>query len=145
MARTESQYSALAFAGATPFLACALLPLFGIGSLPLFGALDVLAAGYGLAILCFLCGTHWTIQLRRPQRTPFNLLYTSNAIFLVAWFTYVLASPTSILAVQIPAFLALLWIDHRLLQRELVTGAYFGARAIATSTACLSLLILVAA
>ncbi len=142
MPDSETQYAGLAFAGATPFVACAVLPLLGIAAISPFGALHELAASYGLAILCFLCGTHWTVQLRRSRRTPFNLFYTSNAIFLVVWFTFVLADLTWTLFVQILAFAALLFVDLRLRGRELVSGSYLSVRTVATVTACLSLLVI---
>ena len=142
MHSSDTQYAGLAFAGATPFVACAVLPLLGIAAVPPVGSLHDLVASYGLAILCFLCGTHWTVQLRRPRRTPFNLFYTSNAILLVVWFTFVLTDLTRILLVQVLAFGALLFVDLRLRDRELVSGSYFSVRTVATVTACLSLLVI---
>lgn len=142
MRNSEAQYAGLAFAGATPFIACAALPLLGISAIAPFGSLHELAASYGLAILCFLCGTHWTVQLRRGQRTPFNLFFSSNAIFLVVWFTFVLADLAWLILVQVGAFVALLLIDLRLRDRELLSGSYLAIRAVATAIACLSLLVI---
>ena len=84
----------------------------------------------------------WTIQLRRPRRTPFNLFYSSNAVFLIVWFTFVLADLTWILLVQIAAFATLLFVDLRLRERELLTASYLGVRTVATATACVSLLVI---
>ena len=142
MQNPNAQYAGLAFAGATPFILCAALPQLGIAAIGPFGSLHELAVSYGLAILCFLCGTHWTTQLRRPRRTPFNLFYSSNAIFLIVWFTFVLADLAWVLLVQIAAFVALLLVELRLRDRELVTGSYLAIRGIATGVACLSLLII---
>lgn len=139
----NSQYAGLALAGATPFVACAVLPLLGIAAIEPFGSLHDLAASYGLAILCFLCGTQWTLQLMRSRRTPFNLFYSSNAIFLVVWFTFVLADLTWVLLIEAVAFAVLLLVDLRLRDRELLTRSYLGVRSVATATACASLLLIV--
>ena len=139
MVSQDSQYSGLAFAGAAPFAICAVLPLVGISSVAPFGDLARLAAVYGLAILAFICGTHWTLQLTRPGRTPFNLFYSSNAIFLAVGFAFVTLSETWALLAQVVAFLALLFVDRHLQNRELLTRDYFRVRAIATTVACLSL------
>jgi hypothetical protein len=65
--KSSNLYTSLAFAGATPFLACALLPLIGIESIAPIGRLETVASSYGLAIICFLAGSHWaTYLLRRP-------------------------------------------------------------------------------
>ena len=138
----DSQFAGLAFAGASPFLICAVLPLLGIESLWAFGALDALAAIYGLAILCFLCGTHWSIQLMRPERAPLNLFFLSNVVFLIVWFTYVLADLAVLLTVQVAAFVVLLLVDRRLRYRELVSGSYLRVRSIATAVAAVSLAVI---
>ena len=136
----KTVYSALVIAGATPFLACALLPIAGIDSIPPFGRLDELASHYGLAILCFLTGTHWATQLYSPDRTPFNLFVGSNLVFLAVWIAYVATSLGWALATQLMAFPLLLAIDFRLLQAGLITRHYLGIRFVATALACFSLL-----
>ena len=136
----QKLYSALAFAGASPFVACAVLPWFGVESVPILGPLDRLANSYGLAIIAFLAGTHWSFQLQNPSRTPFNLFVTSNVVFLVAFFAFVIAELRWALLVEVVAFLYLLYVDFRLRQVELTEHSYFGVRSIATSLACLSLL-----
>ncbi len=135
-------YAALAFSGALPFVACAILPLFGIVALPLFGRLDVLASTYGLAILCFLAGAHWATFLYRETETPLNLFLSSNAVFLFVWFAFVMTGLTWVLVSQVLAFGVLLWIDHRLLKAGLIADHYFRVRSVATVLACVSLLII---
>jgi len=82
-------YTLLALAGTTPFVACALLPLIGIDTLPVLGALDVLASTYGLAIICFLAGAHWGTYLLSQSATPFNLFISGNVVFLAVWFAFI--------------------------------------------------------
>ena len=75
-------YSALILAGATPFLACALLPVAGIESFGRLGPLHELAADYGLAILSFLTGIHWATQLYQRAPLPINLFIGSTVLDL---------------------------------------------------------------
>ena len=133
-------YAGLAIAGTLPFIACALLPLFGIESIPVFGRLDELASAYGLAIVCFLAGAHWGNYLLARDGTPLNLFVTSNVIFLFAWFAYVGASLASAIIAQLVALLALLAIDHRLKAAGIVSGDYLSVRVVATTIAAVSLL-----
>ena len=136
-------YSVLAMAGVTPFVACALLPLMGVQSLEPFGALDRLAAVYGLAIVSFLTGIHWATQIYVPQQSPFNLLLASNAVFLFAWFAFVLGSLNVALGAQIVALLVLLGVDRWLHTTGLITRHYLTVRTAATTIASVSLLIII--
>ena len=133
-------YSGLAFAGATPFLACAILPLVGIDSIEPFGRLDRVASSYGLGIITFLAGAHWATDLYKQSTLPFSLFATSNVVFLAVWFTFVIADIDTVIAVQVAAFLLLLFIDYRLLQGATLSQHYFRTRSIATSIASVSLL-----
>jgi hypothetical protein len=136
-------YSVLAMAGVTPFVACALLPLIGIESIEPFGALDRLAAVYGLAIVSFLTGIHWATQIYEPQQSPFNLLLASNVVFLFAWFAFVLGSLNVALGAQIVALLVLLGVDRWLHTTGLITRHYLTVRTAATTMASVSLLIII--
>ncbi len=135
-------YSALAFAGATPFLACAFLPLFGVHEVAPFGSLDILVSSYGLGILSFLAGAHWATYLFKQDAAPLNLFISSNVVFLFVWFAYVLAGLAWVLASQLLAFLLLLYVDHRLLRAGLIPHGYFRVRAAATALASVSLLVI---
>lgn len=135
-------YSMLAMAGVTPFVACALLPLVGIESIPAFGDLDRLAATYGLAIVSFLTGIHWATQIYEPQESPFNLLLVSNVVFLLVWFAFVLGDLQIALGAQLVALLVLLGIDRWLYTTGLLTRHYLNVRTVATSLAVVSLLVI---
>jgi hypothetical protein len=139
----KTLYSMLALAGVLPFLACASLPIAGVAALPPFGALDELAASYGLAIIAFLTGIHWATYLYRQGKVPFNLMITSNVVFLAVWFAYVLGSVSVALIVQIVAFMVILIIDGRLSANALLTRHYLGIRSIATALAIASLAIII--
>jgi len=139
--RPPRLYAGLAIAGTLPFVACALLPLFGIESIPVFGRLDTLASAYGLAIVCFLAGAHWGNYLLARGDTPLNLFVTSNVIFLFVWFAFVGANLAWAITAQLVAFLVLLAIDYRLKTGGMISDDYFRVRLVATMIACVSLLI----
>ena len=139
---TRTSYSSLAFAGVTPFLACALLPLFGIETLRWLGPLDQVANSYGLAIVCFLTGIHWATHLYRQDDLDINLLIGSNIVFLFAWFAFALGSITVSLSAQAVALLLLLFIDRHLRQIGLISADYFRIRLLATTLAAIAILII---
>ena len=135
-------YTILALAGTIPFVACALLPLIGIDTLPVLGALDFLASTYGLAIICFLAGAHWGTYLYGQSRTPFNLFVSSNVVLLSVWFAFIGANLAWSIVVQIIAFQILLFIDFRLNQGALISASYLRIRFVATFIASISLLVI---
>lgn len=134
-------YTALALAGTAPFVACALLPIIGIRAIPPLGSLDAIASTYGLAIVCFVAGTHWGQFLSGRSANSLNLFVISNIIFLITWFGFIGPSLEWAIAIQIAAFLALLSIDHRMQANSVISAHYFGIRAVATSIATVSLLL----
>ncbi len=137
-------YSLLTYAGALPFVGCALMPFIGLQELWNLGSYDYIAAAYGLAIVCFLCGAHWGTYLYQRARAPDNLFITSNVIVVACWFAFLMAAKAITLFVLILAFLCLLFIDYRLLKVGLLTDYYFRMRTIATVIAVISLAIIVA-
>ena len=136
-------YSVLAMAGVTPFVACALLPIFGVASIDMIGPLDRVAAGYGLAIISFLAGIHWATQIYDLQKTPFNLLLASNVFFVAVWLAYVLGDTATALVFQIAALTAMLGIDRWLLGSGVITQHYYRVRSAATALATVSLILIV--
>ena len=135
-------YSILTMAGVAPFIACAVLPMFGVYSLELLGPLGDVAAGYGLAIISFLAGIHWATQLYGLQKTRFNLLLVSNIVFVVVWLVYALGTLEAALIVQALALVALLGVDRWLLASGLITQHYYRVRGAATILATVSLLLI---
>ena len=135
-------YSMLTMAGVTPFVACAVLPLFGIEFIGPIGPLGEVAAGYGLAIISFLAGIHWATQLYELQKTPFNLLLASNVVFVAVWLVFVLGSLEAALIVQALALVTLLGLDRWLLGSGVITQHYYRVRGAATVLATASLLLI---
>ena len=121
-------YSTLTYAGALPFIACALLPWIGVDSILNFGTAEFVARSYGLAIASFLAGAHWGTFLYHREASPTNLFLTSNAVVLAAWFSFLMNVPAISLFVLILAFLYLLFIDYRLFAAGLLIDYYFRLR-----------------
>ena len=115
--------------------------LVGIVAIPPFGPLDQLVNSYGLAIVCFLSGIHWANYLANKDELPFNLMVSSNAIFLLAWFGYVVGELSTSLAIQIASLAVLLLIDWRLKADAVLTAHYFRVRFTASSLAIASLIV----
>lgn len=107
-------YAWLAYAGALPFVACALLPVTGIVELPLLGSLQAVAGSYAIVIVSFMAGTHWGHALADPAGPRPGLLLVSNAVTLAAWFAFLLAPLPLVLVVCAAAFALLLLVDYRL-------------------------------
>ena len=137
-------YPVLTYAGLLPFIGCALMPFVGVTELWNLGSFDYIAAAYGLAIVCFLCGAHWGTYLYKQAAARDNLFITSNVIVVACWFAFLVAAPAVTLVVLILAFLCLLFIDFRLLKAGLLTDFYFRMRATATGVAVVALVIIIA-
>jgi hypothetical protein len=137
-------YPILTYAGMLPFIGCALMPLVGLQELWNLGSYDYIAASYGLAIVCFLCGVHWGTYLYNRATAPDNLFITSNVIVVACWFAFLMAAQAVTLFVLVLAFLCLLFIDYRLLKVGQLTDYYFRMRATATVIAVLALVIIIA-
>lgn len=127
-ASATRSFAWLAYAGAVPFVACALLPPAGVRELPLIGSLDYVAVSYAIVIVSFMAGTHWGHALADPGGPPGWLLLTSNALTLAAWFSFLLAPLALTLVVAAAAFAALLLIDYRLQRSGAHAPAYLQAR-----------------
>ena len=135
----QALYSLLAYTGALPFAACALLTILGVAAVDGLGPIDEVAASYGLGIISFVAGTHWATYLYGRSNGTGNLLVSSNVIFLIVWFAYLLAATGAAMIVQAGAFLALLFVDYRLLNAGGISAHYFRVRTLATTIAVVSL------
>jgi hypothetical protein len=135
-------YPVLAMAGATPFVACALLPLFGVDVIDPLGPLDAVAASYGMAIVSFLTGIHWATRIYGQQQSGANLLIISNVVFVAVWLAYALGTTAAALLAQLVALLVVLAIDRSLLKAGVITGDYYRTRSMATVLAAASMAII---
>jgi Protein of unknown function (DUF3429) len=117
----------LAFAGALPFVASALLLWAGHVSVPVLGSVPNIAASYGLLILAFMAGVQWGQKLAGIE-TSLNLFLISNAIALAGWFAFLLLSPQLFFASLLVLFAALLLIDKHLASKGHLSADYIRTR-----------------
>jgi hypothetical protein len=103
----------LPYAGALPFMACAILLIAQFELLPLLGSTHNVARSYGLLIISFMAGVHWGQHLA-GVRGPFSLLMSSNAAALAAWFGFLLLSLQWFYVLLIVLFAAIYIIDRQL-------------------------------
>jgi ATP/ADP translocase len=131
----------LAFAGALPFVACALLLWAGHTSLPVLGSVSNIAASYGLLILAFMAGVQWGQRLSGIQ-SQLNLFLISNAIALAGWFAYLMLSPKLFFASLAVLFAVVLMIDKRLAAEGHVSADYIRTRTVVSALVVLSLAVM---
>lgn len=121
-------YRALTWAGAIPFLALAVLPWVGVESLGPLGDVRHVLAIYGLAIVSFLCGTHWTFELTQPGNWGPSLFIVSNVLVVAAWFAVVAARSEVALGIEAATFITLLAVDARIHARGGISADYWRLR-----------------
>jgi ATP/ADP translocase len=131
----------LAFAGALPFVASALLLWSGHSSVAELGSVSNIVASYGLLILSFMAGVHWGQRLSGVE-TSLNLFVTSNAVALAGWFSYLLLSPRLFFASLAVLFAALLMIDRRLGAEGHISSDYLRTRTSVSALVVLSLAVI---
>jgi ATP/ADP translocase len=131
----------LAFAGALPFVASALLLWADHTSLPVLGSVANIAASYGLLILAFMAGVHWGQRLSGVE-TSLNLFLTSNVTALAGWFAYLLMAPRLFFASLAVLFAVVLLIDRRLGAEGHVSIDYIRTRTAVSALVVLSLAVI---
>jgi ATP/ADP translocase len=131
----------LAFAGALPFVACALLLWAGHTSLPVLGSVTNIATSYGLLILAFMAGVQWGQRLSGVE-TSINLFVISNAIALAGWFAYLLLSPKLFFASLAVLFAIVLMIDKRLAAEGHLSTDYIRTRTAVSALVVMSLAVI---
>lgn len=131
----------LAFAGALPFVASALLLWAGHGSVPVLGSVANIAASYGLLILAFMAGVQWGQRLAGIE-TSLNLFLISNAIALAGWFAFLLLSLQLFFASLAVLFAVILLVDRRLAAEGHVSADYIRARTAVSALVVMSLAVI---
>lgn len=121
-------YTLLTYAGALPFVACALLPWVGVEHVGRLGSVYRIAALYGLVIASFVAGSHWGIYLSRRGDAPVNLFVTSNVVAVAVWFVSLLGNFRSTLLALMLAFAYLVLVDFRLQRAGITTTDYWRTR-----------------
>ena len=137
----DNLYILVTYAGALPFIACAIMLYSGIHTLDGFGQVNNISAVFALIIVSFISGIHLGTYLFYNTKTPKPLFIISNVIAATAWISLLVANIKIAIAVLIFAFIYLLLVDY-LLKRELfISKNYFNTRLIVTLITTGSLLI----
>ena len=132
----------LTYAGAIPFVFCAVCLSFDIQSLPLLGSIERILSIYGLVISSFLAGAHWGqhLHMNKSQWVRFLPIF-SNVIAVLLWLGFLVLSFKMQMVMFATAFVVLIIIDHRLFQMDIITRHYFQTRFIVTASVIVSLII----
>jgi hypothetical protein len=141
----QSLYKTLAYAGAIPFVACAVAALAGLSFPAPLGPPERLAASYGLTIVSFMAGVLWGVYLTSRGAVPGQPFLASNAVALIAWGVFLAGPPKLALSVMAVLFLYLLYVDYALSRSGALTGDYLALRRNVTAIVVLSLAALVLA
>lgn len=134
-------YNYLAFSGAIPFVLCASFLVFDVNSLPVFGDTRTAFASYTLVITSFMAGSHWGQHINLEGKWRAYLPLFSNAIAISVWLGFLTLSFGMSLIVFTVAFLALLLIDQKLCQCNIISAEYFRTRCEVTSLVVSTLII----
>ena len=126
--------------GALPFIAGALLLVFGINALPLLGSVSGIVAAYTLVIVVFLTGIHWGQQLSLGK-TASGLFISSNIIAVAVWLCWLLLSQSLFLALMPLVLLMMLYIDRRMMRKGVISSEYYFYRLLISTLVIISLLI----
>ena len=138
-------YRILTYAGALPFVACAVLPFAGITELGPFGDWSRVIVTYGLAITSFIAGTHWAFELARPGTYAISLFVISNVVVLAVWVAALVAPVEIALGVQLIAFLVMIRVDKAVAQSGGTPEGYLATRQRITFVVMLALAVAIAA
>jgi hypothetical protein len=117
MTDTSPFLRVLPYAGTLPFVGGAALQLIGISELPLLGDPRTVASSYGLAIVSFMAGVHWGQHLE-GRHANVNLLITSNAVTLAAWFGFLLLPSAAFSLLLAAVFGTVYLIDRQIHPRS---------------------------
>lgn len=128
----------LTYAGTLPFVFAALHPEAVIGGI---GA-PTIASAYAVAIISFISGIHWALQLVEKMPRGAGFLVFSNITTLAALSFYLFAPAAVAVSGYIALFLVLLAVDRLALGAEAAPAWFYRLRRNATWIVVLSLAIL---
>jgi len=100
----------------------------GFADAPVLGRYDEIAAAYALTILSFMNGIHWGTYLYRHNEISLNLFVTSNVLTVASWIAFLAFTVQMMFFFSMAGFAALLLIDHRLYQQDLMSRPYYETR-----------------
>lgn len=137
----DNIYILVTYAGALPFIACAMMLYSGIDTLGGIGSVSNISAVLALIIVSFIAGVHLGTYIFYHTQTPKQLLIISNVVAAISWLALLITETNIAIFVLIFAFIYLLIVDY-LLKRELfISNNYFNTRLVVTLITTGSLLI----
>ena len=134
-------YLYLTYAGALPFIICAVFLAFDVTSILLLGTTKQVLSVYATIIATFIAGNHWGQHLSMKNKWQYYLPISSNVVVVALWFGFLILPFKPLLVIFIVAFLFLWVIDQRLFQHNLITRSYFQMRCFATAIVVSALVI----
>ena len=120
--------SVLTFAGSVPFVFAAIVMYWDLERLPLIGDVQKVIDVYGLVIVVFIAGSFWGISVNLAGKKRNALMVISNAITLLAFFSYFWLKIIPFQLVLIFLLVALLVVDYWLYFLEVNTKEYVALR-----------------
>ena len=133
----------LTFAGAIPFVACALLLVIGISDIPILGATADVLSAYGLVIASFMAGSQWGnhLSLADDDKWAIRLPLVSNVIAIVLWLGFLMLPVVGFIWLLVIVFASMLMIDYGLNRARIITQDYFKVRTYVTAIVVVSLIV----
>ena len=134
----------LTFAGAIPFVVCAIFIIIGIEAIPVLGNTAHILSIYGLVIASFMAGAHWGnhLSLADDNTWALKLPIFSNIIALALWLGFLSLSNVGFMWLLVIGFIAMLMIDYGLHQAHIISDNYFKVRKYVTLIVVVSLIII---
>ena len=120
--------SILTLAGAVPFVFAAIFMYWDLERLPLIGDVQKVIDVYGLVIVVFIAGSFWGISVNLSENKRTTLMILSNALTLIAFFSYFWLQIIPFQLVLIVLLVALLLVDYWLFFLEVNTKEYVTLR-----------------
>ncbi|MEO6173238.1 MAG: DUF3429 domain-containing protein, partial [Arenimonas sp.] len=111
----------LTYMGTLPLVGCVALifaPITGLDS-------PVVASAYAAVIVSFLCGIHWAVFLFFSEKSPTNLLVTSNSVALVAWGSVLVTHHAIAFVLQALCFLTVFMLDFKLHRADILPEWFY--------------------
>jgi hypothetical protein len=132
----------LTYAGAIPFVLCALCLLIGVEQIPMLGSIEQVLSVYALVISTFLTGVHWGQHLHiHEDRWGLILPIVSNILAVALWIGFLVLGFHTLVIMFVVAFSVLLIIDHQLYRADIISHHYFQTRLIVSSIVIISLIL----
>jgi hypothetical protein len=101
----------LTYAGALPFVICAVCRVLASPMVPGIGPVDIVLSSYAIVILSFMAGVHWGQHLHLGDGWSRHLPVLSNLITLAGWFAFLFLGPRAVAYICAIAFAVLYVID----------------------------------